>query len=150
MQAAAKAGETPVPEGPDTKRWHVVYPTYIDKEKTIQQGRRIGKELAVENPSATEIAECLKKMGIESVVENKAYPGDWLNCRQRVRVNLPHDAPSAEGQRHNVHWLLRQVAPAVAALPSRQKKASKPSSAAAPTPQTEETTESSGRRRRRR
>lgn len=38
-------------------RWNILYPNYINSKKTVQEGRRIGLEKAVEHPRAGEMAE---------------------------------------------------------------------------------------------
>ena len=43
---------------PDTVNKHqIIYPVYIDKSKSLDQGRRIAKEKCVDNPKAIEIAD---------------------------------------------------------------------------------------------
>lgn len=50
-------------------RWVVIYPSYLDKKKTVAEGRRVPLDVAVENPSLTEIYNCVKKLGFDSVQE---------------------------------------------------------------------------------
>jgi signal recognition particle subunit SRP19 len=61
-----------VPEG--AKNWPAIYPIYLNKFRTRQQGRRIGKEEAVENPTFYEIKEILEHEGFRVFVENKVHP----------------------------------------------------------------------------
>ena len=96
------------------KSWLCVYPNYIDSLKTIPEGRRISKDVAVTNPSAHEIAEACSALGLKNLVENKAYPRDWL-VPGRVRVSLPDDT-------RNKQDLLLKIAQGVANLKSRQVK----------------------------
>jgi signal recognition particle subunit SEC65 len=77
-----KGAETTSPE--DYKSWQC---NYIDKSKSVKQGRRVSVCKAVDRPSLGEIVEALQLLGIPYVIENKAYPRDWL-IRGRVRVNL--------------------------------------------------------------
>eukprot|EP00400_MALV-I_sp_L67-5_P000807 gene807-984_t len=76
-----------IPKAPGTEHWYMVYPNYIDKNKTIPEGRRIPKEKAVENPQLEEIAEICRNLGLKNVGEAKCYPRDWLTPG-RVRVEL--------------------------------------------------------------
>ena len=69
------------------KLWQCIYPNYIDKSKSVKQGRRISVCKAVDRPTLGEIVEALQVLGIPYVIENKAYPRDWL-IRGRVRMNL--------------------------------------------------------------
>lgn len=68
----------------------VLYPHYITKSKTVQDGRRIPKELACDNPNVMEMLECLKELQIPAVIEDKHYPRDWF-IRGRLRVQLKKD-----------------------------------------------------------
>lgn len=40
-----------------SKHYQCLYPVYFDKSRTRAEGRRIGNELAVENPLAREMAD---------------------------------------------------------------------------------------------
>merc|ERR1719188_893209 len=72
----------------DTSKWNIIYPNYVNSKKTVQEGRRIGVEKAVEHPHAAEMAEICEYLKIPHVLEmDKAYPRDWL-IRGRVRVML--------------------------------------------------------------
>ena len=43
-------------------RWVCVYPAYLNSRKTVQQGRRISKSRAIENPTCPEIKDvCLSQ-----------------------------------------------------------------------------------------
>ncbi|CAG5111926.1 Oidioi.mRNA.OKI2018_I69.chr2.g6197.t1.cds [Oikopleura dioica] len=61
-----------VPEG--AKNWPAIYPIYLNKFRTREQGRRIAKEEAVENPTFYEIKEILEHEGFKVFVENKVHP----------------------------------------------------------------------------
>merc|ERR1719188_2140667 len=72
----------------DTSKWNIIYPNYVNSKKTVQEGRRIGAEKAVEYPHAAEMAEICEYLKIPHILEmEKAYPRDWL-IRGRVRVML--------------------------------------------------------------
>lgn len=51
------------------KRWNVIYPIYISSKKTIAEGRRVPATIAVDNPTAVEIADVCRYLGFEVVVE---------------------------------------------------------------------------------
>lgn len=74
-----------------SKNWQCVYPVYFDKTRTRDEGRRVAKELAVENPLAREMAEAIARMGLNVVFEpTKTHPKDWSNpgrCRVLVKEN---------------------------------------------------------------
>jgi signal recognition particle subunit SRP19 len=72
-----------------------IYPSYLDSSKTIQQGRRIGKDKAVDTPTVTDISQVLQQLGLRHVVQpHKGYPRDthtlWDNPG-RVKVERPAD-----------------------------------------------------------
>ena len=64
----------------EIKRWIVVYPNYINKLKSVQEGRRIPKEVAVENPK---VPECAQVWTCCQVV-HQACP--WLIFRYRFAM----------------------------------------------------------------
>ena len=62
------------------KRWQSLYPVYFDAARTRAEGRRVGKELAVENPLAREIVDAVSLLGLNVVFEpGKMHPKDWAN-----------------------------------------------------------------------
>lgn len=70
------------------KPWACIYPVYFDNTRTRAEGRRVGKELAVENPLAREIVDAVRSFGLNAVLEpGKTHPKDWANPgRVKVRV----------------------------------------------------------------
>eukprot|EP00567_Pseudictyota_dubia_P002128 CAMPEP_0197468204 /NCGR_PEP_ID=MMETSP1175-20131217/65963_1 /TAXON_ID=1003142 /ORGANISM="Triceratium dubium, Strain CCMP147" /LENGTH=214 /DNA_ID=CAMNT_0043004299 /DNA_START=6 /DNA_END=646 /DNA_ORIENTATION=- len=82
----------------DYKRFHAIYPTYMDSTKTTKQGRRIASSDAVPEPSVYDIGEALQLMNVRHVVQPyKGYPRDpesrWDNPG-RVLVDLGAAAES--------------------------------------------------------
>ena len=76
------------PDAEIHKRWQCLYPLYFDATRTRAEGRRVGKELAVENPLAREIVDAVQLLGLNIVFEvSKLHPKDWANPG-RVRVLL--------------------------------------------------------------
>lgn len=70
----ARGARAPVKAPPGSDRWPAVYPLYINKLRTRQQGRRVGKEDAVANPAFWEIRDVLKDAGFQIWIENKVHP----------------------------------------------------------------------------
>jgi signal recognition particle subunit SEC65 len=78
-------GHGPPPIGPfgpnklhsDPERFICIYPAYMNKLKSLSQGRRIAKEKAVENPNYQEIKMVLDEagytMGVDYHMEGKFY-----------------------------------------------------------------------------
>lgn len=57
-----------------SNRWICVYPAYINSKKTRQEGRKVRKDLCVENPTYQEIKDVLAASNLRIGVENKMYP----------------------------------------------------------------------------
>jgi len=84
-----------------SKKWQCVYPVYFDKTRTRDEGRRIAKELAVENPLAREMAESIARMGLNVVFEpTKTHPKDWSNPG-RCRVLVKEDGKAVNSKVSN-------------------------------------------------
>ncbi|KAB7493901.1 UNVERIFIED_CONTAM: hypothetical protein RMT77_006366 [Armadillidium vulgare] len=80
------------PEG--AERWVCIYPAYINKDKTLAEGRRIPKDKAVSSPTCKEIAEVLSTTGLQLFVENKIYcrelskePQNWGRIKVQIKNN---------------------------------------------------------------
>ena len=60
----------------------IIWPAYIDKNKTRKEGRRVPEELAIENVKLKDIEKALKKLGLEpKVYRDKRYPRQhWEIC----------------------------------------------------------------------
>lgn len=70
------------------KDFQCIYPVYFDKSRSRHRGRRVGLELAVENPMAREIVAACGKWRLEILFEPaKCHPKDWANPG-RVKVKL--------------------------------------------------------------
>jgi signal recognition particle subunit SRP19 len=70
------------------KDFQCLYPVYFDKSRSRAEGRRVGKENAVENPLAREIVAACGRLRLETLFEPaKLHPKDWSNPG-RVKVKL--------------------------------------------------------------
>ena len=87
----------------------VIYPAYLDAEKSRNEGRRVPESLAVEEPTVDEIASAVRQVGYEAVIErDKSYSREsWLQ-RGRVLVTDADDSSKND--------LVQAVAAYVAAL----------------------------------
>ncbi|KAJ1494467.1 signal recognition particle, SRP19 subunit [Baffinella frigidus] len=71
-----------------------IFSPYLNKNKTIQEGRRIPSAAACDDPTAWEIMEVCKRIFPPELVEgeNKGYSRDyeaqWQPMRGRIRVRL--------------------------------------------------------------
>jgi signal recognition particle subunit SRP19 len=56
----------------------MIWPAYIDSDKTKKEGRKIPAKLGVPSPKLTEIEKAAKKLGYPTRTETeKAYPKTW-------------------------------------------------------------------------
>lgn len=109
----------------DEKRWIVIYPTYLDSKKSLQQGRKIPKELAVENPTAAEIMDVLTATGLNPVLERgKLHPREQDREPEklgRVRVMLKNDDGTPKNSEYPTRTALyKYVASMIPKLKTRQ------------------------------
>jgi len=79
----------------DWSNFNVIYPSYMDSNKTVKMGRRISSTNAIPEPTAQEIGEALRVLRIRHVVQPyKGYSRDaesrWDNPG-RVRVDMKGD-----------------------------------------------------------
>ena len=75
---------------------NVIWPAYLDAELSRSDGRRVGKELAVRDPSIDEIASAVQQVGYDAVIERDAtYPQEY-EPRGRVLVKGAEDASRSD------------------------------------------------------
>ncbi|MFB6170106.1 MAG: signal recognition particle subunit SRP19 [Haloarculaceae archaeon] len=87
---------------------NVIWPAALDAALSRGEGRRINRELAVEEPTVDEIARAVQQVGYDAVIErDKTYPRG-RDARGRVLVQNADDAGKSD--------LLQAVAAYVAAL----------------------------------
>jgi len=73
---------------PKARKWKTIYPAYINSTKTLDEGRRIPKSKALENPTILEIGEICAYFKLNAEIQpDKMYPKDWMNPG-RVKVEL--------------------------------------------------------------
>ena len=71
--------------------WSIIYPAYLDQKKTLNEGRRISKEIAYSLPTIELIVEAMKEMKIEYEIEaNKCYPKDF-GTEGRIRYRYRNE-----------------------------------------------------------
>lgn len=65
---------------------NVLWPAYLDADKSRSEGRRVPRSLAVEDPTVEEIAAAVQQVGYDAIVDRDAtYPREHT-ARGRVRV----------------------------------------------------------------
>lgn len=87
---------------------NVIWPVYLDADRSRNEGRRVPKSLAVSEPTVDEIARAVQQVGYDAVIErDTTYPKEY-DQRGRVLVQGADDASKSD--------LLGAVAAYVAAL----------------------------------
>lgn len=112
-------------ESVDVSTWQVIYPLYLDKEKTQALGRRVPKEKAVTNPTAEEIATVCKYFKLDHKLEkDKRHPADFF-VDGRVRVKIKNaDRSPCNPEVPNKHQLLLKMAELIPQLKTRTQQKS--------------------------
>ncbi|MEB3851555.1 MAG: signal recognition particle protein Srp19 [Desulfurococcales archaeon] len=64
----------------------VLWPVNIDSTASIREGRKIPRSSAVPKPTLDEIVRAARELGLDPIVEEKAYPRAWHSERRRVSV----------------------------------------------------------------
>lgn len=78
-------GRPPASQAADlerTKHYQCLYPVYFDSTRSRAEGRRVGKDQAVPNPLAQDIAQAVSQLGVAGQVvfePGKVHPKDWAN-----------------------------------------------------------------------
>mmetsp|Transcript_13203 Transcript_13203/g.22696 ORF Transcript_13203/g.22696 Transcript_13203/m.22696 type:complete len:163 (+) Transcript_13203:1387-1875(+) len=123
---SASTAPRPTHSVEEVKTWYCVWASYFDLEKSHAQGRRVGKDKAVQQPSAEEIAIALNDLKLIFVAEQKQYTRDFLDS-VRFRVQLRNkDKSLVNKDIRNKKALLNAIGTRLVAKPDR-KVPSKPS-----------------------
>jgi signal recognition particle subunit SRP19 len=70
----------------------VIWPAYLDAERSRREGRRVPENLAVTEPDVEEIAEAVGQVGYDAVIERDiAYPREPWREAGRVTVKGADD-----------------------------------------------------------
>lgn len=106
------------------KDWQIIYPVYFDASKTHSEGRRVSKEMAVENPLAQTIMDACRTIGVHTVLEaQNTHPKDWANPG-RVRVLIKPGSASGvqpSGKVQNKRHLFRLISDYLKSHPTTEK-----------------------------
>jgi signal recognition particle subunit SRP19 len=75
---------------------NVIWPAFLDADRTRGEGRRVSLDLAVSNPTVEEIAQAVQQVGYDAVIErDKTYPREY-ESRGRVLVKDADDASKTD------------------------------------------------------
>ena len=65
----------------------MIWPIYLDSEKSLNEGRKISKEYAIPEPRIKEVIKATQKLRYKYIAEeDKSYPGEWYNKSGRVII----------------------------------------------------------------
>ena len=65
----------------------MIWPIYLDSEKSLNEGRKVSKEYAIKEPKIKEIVKATQKLRYKYYAEeDKAYPGEWYNKSGRITI----------------------------------------------------------------
>jgi signal recognition particle subunit SEC65 len=99
-----------------SKSYQCIYPIYFDASRSREEGRRVGKDLAVKNPLARDIVDALQQISaqvhvaLQIVFEpSKCHPKDWANPG-RVKILLKKDGKPVTAKIANSEFLLESCA----------------------------------------
>ncbi|EYE98829.1 putative C6 transcription factor [Aspergillus ruber CBS 135680] len=112
----------PEPQREIPRHYQCLYPVYFDKTRSRAEGRKVGVELAVENPLARDIVDAAQMLGLQVGFEpEKLHPKDWANPG-RVRVLLKNEGGKlANPKIKNKHHLYILVAQYLKANPTTEQ-----------------------------
>jgi signal recognition particle subunit SRP19 len=69
----------------------VIYPIYLNANATIQQGRKIPKLYAANNPTIHDITDACRRLNLPHTVEpNKCFPRNFYQVG-RIRIQILDD-----------------------------------------------------------
>ncbi|CAH2105560.1 unnamed protein product [Euphydryas editha] len=110
----------------DVERWICIYPAYINNKKTLAQGRRLPKDICVENPTHQEIRDVVFATGLRIGVENKLYPRERskeMLYRGRIRVELKNDdGTPIKAEFPNRESVMKYIVESIPKLKTRQNR----------------------------
>ena len=65
----------------------MIWPIYLDADKSLNEGRKISKEYAISEPRIKEIEKAAQKLKYKyTLEEDKSYPGEWYNNSGRIII----------------------------------------------------------------
>ena len=65
----------------------MIWPIYLDAEKSLNEGRKVSMEYAIKEPKIKEIIRATDRLRYKyTAEEDKDYPGEWYNKSGRVII----------------------------------------------------------------
>ncbi|AKH97742.1 signal recognition particle subunit SRP19 [Halanaeroarchaeum sulfurireducens] len=76
---------------------NIIWPAYLDADRSRSDGRRVAESLAVESPTVDEIAKAVQQVGYDAIIErDQAYPRRPWAADGRVLVQGADDASKSD------------------------------------------------------
>lgn len=96
-------------ERTEIKKMQLIYPCYFDVNRSHKEGRRVSLDMAVENPLAKTITDCLRLLHLPALLElDKSHPQDFGNSG-RVRVCLKEEGEAVATEYPTKRALFREI-----------------------------------------
>ncbi|MDO5850208.1 MAG: signal recognition particle subunit SRP19/SEC65 family protein [Methanobacteriaceae archaeon] len=65
----------------------MIWPIYLDSNKSLNEGRKVSKEFAVPDVKIKDIVKAADKLRYKYTLESdKSYPGEWYNKSGRIII----------------------------------------------------------------
>jgi len=99
----------------ENKKWSIIYPAYLNCNRSVNQGRIVAKEKCVPDPRCHEIKSVLETIkGIQVVEEaNKVYPRELdkesLQYRGRVKYKLAENDTKFKTKKDVIMYLCEMI-----------------------------------------
>jgi len=115
---------------PKADGFQVIYPSYLDKTKTVKQGRRIPRDVAVDKPTVADMSQALQLLQVRHVLQPyKGYSRDitcqWDNpgrllvdVKAAAQLMVPDDDDGCKSQNNKMR-LMRAMVAEIPKLPER-------------------------------
>jgi len=83
----------------------IIWPVYIDAQKTRKQGRVISKKEGISAPDIKEIMNAARQVGLDPTFEEgKSFPRLWWEHKGRILINAKYSKRQALRQiAANIH-----------------------------------------------
>lgn len=65
----------------------MIWPAYFDAELSRKEGRKVARNMAVKNPSIDDVYKAAKRLMLNPIKEEKAYPSRWWRKEGRILVD---------------------------------------------------------------
>jgi len=75
---------------------NVIWPAFLDADRSRSEGRRVSQDVAVPDPTVDEIAKAVQQVGYDAVIEREKTYSREYEPRGRVLVKNADDASKSD------------------------------------------------------